>query len=240
MNSRIQISVFICILIILGVGAIAYKNQVLSFPLSTSEDQEVWSVEIKLSFESTEDVVTVALNAADINPYRRTRITEHSGPFQRKKTRLENNYETVSFEGEMPPGKQELLIRYETWFLSHNDYEHAKPEPLAEPEFLDEEKQSVKDITARLNRLSSPKEKALALLDMMHTSEPSIRRLLSEKARLKERLALAQNILALAGVHTKTAQGLMLRDRKRNTPIQQFLLVHEDGAWLTIDAQEEY
>ncbi|WP_156498441.1 7TM domain-containing protein, partial [Oleiphilus sp. HI0079] len=26
----------------------------------------------------------------------------------------------------------------------------------------------------------------------------------------------------------------------RNTPIQQFLLVHEDGAWLTIDAQEEY
>lgn len=240
MNSRIQISVFICILIILGVGAIAYKNQVLSFPLSTSEDQEVWSVEIKLSFESTEDVVTVALNAADINPYRRTRITEHSGPFQRKKTRLENNYETVSFEGEMPPGKQELLIRYETWFLSHNDYEHAKPEPLAEPEFLDEEKQSVKDITAQLNRLSSPKEKALALLDMMHTSEPSIRRLLSEKARLKERLALAQNILALAGVHTKTAQGLMLRDRKRNTPIQQFLLVHEDGAWLTIDAQEEY
>jgi len=240
MTSRIQIIVVICALVLLGVGAIAYKNQVLSFPLSTNQDQEVWSVEIKLSFEATEESVELSLNAADKNPYRRTLVAEKFGPFESHTTTQENGYESIVFKGDMRLGKQEAVIRYVTWFLNNENYTRPAPNSLIRPTFLVSEKQAVNAIKEALKQYKSPREKALALLEMMNTDEPNVRQLLGDKARLNKRLELAQKLLALAGVHTKTAQGLMLRDRKRNTPIQQFLRVYELDAWHTIDVQEEY
>ncbi|MCH2158027.1 MAG: inactive transglutaminase family protein [Oleiphilaceae bacterium] len=240
MNSRLQIAFVISVLIILGLGAVAYKNQVLSFPLTTNQDQEVWSVEIKLSFEATEESVRLFINAADKNPYRRTLVTQKFGPFQSQKNNSENGYESVLLEGKMNLGKQEAAIRYVTWFLNNDNYTRPSPKELSLPTFLVSEKQAVDAITRSLEQYRSHKGKALALLDMMNTDEPSMLVLLGENARLSKRIELAQKLLAYSGVHSKAAQGLMLRDRKRNTPIQQFLRVYEQDAWHTIDALEEY
>jgi len=114
------------------------------------------------------------------------------------------------------------------------------PEEVSLRQFVVDEELGVDGSTRSLGQYRSPRGKALALLDMMNTDERSMLVLLGENARLSKRIELAQKLLAYSGVHSKTAQGLMLRDRKRNTPIQQFLRVYEQDAWHTIDALEEY
>ena len=64
-KARRQLTVLVLVLSTLGISAVLYKHFSLGFPLLTSETQEVWQVESRISFTALGGPTTVKLNMPD-------------------------------------------------------------------------------------------------------------------------------------------------------------------------------
>lgn len=65
MSSARQIQFLVVLLIFLGVGAVTYKHLVLGFPLISDEQETLWNLETKITFEATASNVRLMLNLPD-------------------------------------------------------------------------------------------------------------------------------------------------------------------------------
>ncbi len=65
MTSRYQIYMFSFLLISIAMGIIAYKVNVLGFPLFSEEKRSVWSIEAKVTFKGTKENAFISLALPD-------------------------------------------------------------------------------------------------------------------------------------------------------------------------------
>ena len=65
MHARIQLYIWMAVLVAAGLGTAAYKHRVLGFPLIPGEQTTVWTVEAKIQFKAVGEPVKVSLNLPD-------------------------------------------------------------------------------------------------------------------------------------------------------------------------------
>ena len=65
MRVKIQLYVWMILLVTLGLGSAAYKHWELGFPLIPGKLQTVWTVEAKIRFQALGKAVKVSLNLPD-------------------------------------------------------------------------------------------------------------------------------------------------------------------------------
>jgi len=61
MTSRYQIYIFSLLLMGIAFGIMAYKINVLGFPLFSGEKRSVWNIEAKITFKGTKDNAFISL-----------------------------------------------------------------------------------------------------------------------------------------------------------------------------------
>ncbi len=65
MHARIQLYIWMAVLVAVGFGTATYKHWVLGFPLIPGEQTTVWTVEAKIQFKAVGEPVKVSLNLPD-------------------------------------------------------------------------------------------------------------------------------------------------------------------------------
>ena len=65
MQERLQLYLWVAVLLVLGLGTTAYKHWYLGFPLVPGETQTVWTVEARIEFRGTGKPVKASLNLPD-------------------------------------------------------------------------------------------------------------------------------------------------------------------------------
>ena len=239
MSSARQIQFLVVLLIFLGVGAVTYKHLVLGFPLISDEQETLWNLETKITFEATASNVRLMLNLPDENLNRKELFNEVLSPGYEFEVIKQSGLDYGMWSTENAVGKQTIYLRSQTYF-SGNQPQIVQPTHtnasllweaaavkagkalLASVEPAVEIKDRIKSIGHALNRVADKNTYVL----------------LNEYSQGFGRHWVLAQLLILEGFDLRLAQGVLLEDKRRKQSIHHFIEVYVNNEWLLFDAIE--
>lgn len=241
MQTKTQLRLIIIVLIIAGLGAAIYKNQILGFSFFPEKNVEVWTIESKIEFMAEDGPVVVSLNAADNSSNLMILNEETIGEdYLYTEEKSEDGQERLVWRKEIAKGKQVIYFRV----FASKVTESTSPKPPGAIE--DKDIIVLKDATNEaanliLKRIKEIREEGpiaitQTLLSYLHdTKDQTSRLLLKNSSEYGGSLELSRGLLAMAGVHVLKVKGFFLDADSRVQKMSSMLQVFDGKKWQLID-----
>ncbi len=242
MQTKTQLRLIICVLIVIGLGAAIYKNQVLGFPFFPENKVNVWTVEAKISFQAEGGPVEVVLNGADNTGNIVVLDQETVGEkylFNWEKS-TSGAAEAV-WRKDKAEGEQTIYYRVSAYHRGAASVMEPPPAPETDADRIlfsgaAEEAANliVKQIRGTGN--SDPLTISRNLISMIAAAEKqSVQLLLQKKEEYGGVLNLMRGLLVRAGVHAKKVKGLFLDKDGSGKRLSSLLQVYDNKKWQIVD-----
>lgn len=237
MRSRVQIFVLVSILLMTSIGLVLYKHITLDFPIFPTQQQDVWTIEARVTFQAEDGPVEVILGIPDADPYRRI-INYHQ---------ISRHYffQILNYRGErmarwvrdVAKGEQTLYLRYQTYLGAKRKMPVSKKPQAEKPAFSEEEHRIAQNLLANLPNELNQQQKIEALLSLYADEQyQDLIHPLSNSRERKDKLeSLLVDLFKLVDVKARVAKGLYLTDGKRGQKPRYFVEIHDGKKWQIYD-----
>jgi hypothetical protein len=229
-----QLGLLSLIIALAGLGLFYYKAAVLGLPLQPRQRTSVWTVEARLQFEAKGGPARVSLRIPDAPPGYQIidesfvssgyGLTSEGGEGKRAALwakRRARGEQTLYYRAVVHPGSVSDPPRAPRFPSPPED---AEPFQAAAEALRDQVRRESADIPTFASML-------VARLADPHPDE-NVRAILAG-APSREQMAI--HLLAGARIPAREIQGLRLRDRAREIPLQSWLAVHDESEWVFLD-----
>ena len=240
MSSVRQIQFLVVLLISLGVGAVAYKHLVLGFPLITNEQETVWDLEAKITFDPISSNVRLMLNLPEVNASRKELSSEVFSPGYQFKVIKQSGTDYGMWSAENVVGKQTLYLRSQAYFFDDHPKITDENQPLATLVWEGAAIQSAKALLATVKEpIVKAKSRIKAIAHALNrVADQNAYILLNKYSQGFGRQRVLAQLLMLEGYETRFVQGVLLEDKRRKQNIHHFVEVRIDNEWELFDARE--
>lgn len=244
MKNKIELTLLITILLVLGIGTTIYKINVLGFSFNPDKKETMWTVESRINFIADGGPITVSLNLPD-NHYGlvATENLRQSPDYTFSKTPPKDGIErAVWSRKDTPKGAQHVYYRTTIFRKKSAQKVNSKKTPttlrkLSQPfpgAYLDavealikKAKQPGNDViktgTSLINELNSPEKNQSAAV------------LLGMPRDFGGRLGLASDLLTQAKIHNRVVKGLLLSKNNRNKKLSGYIEIFDGKKWQIIN-----
>jgi len=241
-HARIQLYVWMAVLVVLGFGFTAYKHWQLGFPLIPGEQQTVWTVEAKIQFQADGNPVKVGLNLPDDTKNLvviESGAASHGYGFQRVES--ENEPRGVWAARDVR-GAQTLYYQVQVYRGDGKPYVRPEQTPgkPVKPAFSDPEATAADSILEDVfYRSADEKTMAVRLVELLNAKEPdeTVRTLLRGVDGVADRNQLLLDLMHSGGVPARLLRGIDLSEVGRRQRLHELIEFHDDNAWVVIDPQ---
>jgi len=244
MRNRVELTLLIVILMVLGIGTTIYKINVLGFSFNPDKKETVWTVESRINFQADGGPVKISLNMPD----NRGGLVVTESLRQTKGYKLTH---TVSKDGvkrivwsreDAPKGPQHFYYRVNIFRQKSAQKVTRQKPPTSLPQlsqpFTDvylnaaatlikkaqnPEQDIIKTSTNLINQLNSPETNQSAAI------------LLNMPRDFGGRLGLASDLLTKAKIHNRIVKGLVLSKDNRNKKLSSYIEVFDGKKWQLIN-----
>ena len=229
---------YIATLLLITAGALlaVLRHQTMGVPWLPGKQKPVWLVEARIDFQAWNEPVTLSLNIPDATPGFRIlseqaaspgygfAITQQNGDRRAEWTiRNASGPQTLYFKTRLIPADQQTSI----------DEIEEQPQPV--PIFLDEPRATsaralIEQAGARASNATSLARELIALITAPDPDQ-NTQLLLSDTPAI----TTLHQLLNYAGTPARIAEGLVLKDARRQQSLQPYLQVYDDGRWITFN-----
>ena len=241
LSDKTRFYVLTAVLALIGISLTVYKNQVLGFPLLTDSTVDVWTVEAHIEFEPTDKTVKVSLaipdNQSDLTLYDETFTTRHYS-VEVVKDIPHKEHRRIIWKADNIKGRQDLFYRVSVYQPYHPEKQKRfyEEKTLLPPLSLTQEEMAAMDGIIEAARAVSGKKTVAfvtAVLRLLDAETPSneVLLLLDKKATRRDKILLARNILARAGIYSVVARGFVLDTSKKRQKLTSVLCVGDKEQW---------
>ncbi len=239
MNNR-HIYVLSAVLTVLSLALIAYKAQVLGFPLTPQERTEVWNVEAALAFDPGPAAVKATLRIPSLTPGFALLDENFVSRGFGAATRYAPAGREVQWSLREASGRQTLYYRALVYRDPTRIAEDTTP-PFPSPPQLDEpSRAAVEGLIAEVRRQSADVASFTTEL-LRHINQaqndPYVSLFLRRGSTAAERAQLATVFLAAAQIPARVAHGVMLKSEAGPVDADPLLEVHDGVQWLYFNPQ---
>ncbi len=237
MNTKKQLRLIICVLLVVGLGAALYKNQVLGFSFLPETRVDVWAIEGKITFTADGGPVTVRLNKADNTSNMVILSQETVG----EKYLFTKETKDGVWTKESATGEQVIYYRASTYRRGGTTVVDPAPAPITDADLIvfdGAAEEAAELIIQQIKELGGDDPLAIsrALLTFLNSAEKqSAQVLLKERKQYGGFLELTRGLLARAGVHVLKIKGLFLDEDSRNKKLTSLLQIYDGRKWQIID-----
>lgn len=240
MSSVRQIQILVALLISLGVGAVAYKHLVLGFPLVSDEQETVWNLETKITFDAISSNVRLMLNLPETHPNRKELFSEVFSPGYQFEFIQQSGADYGMWSAENAVGKQTLYIRSQTYFVGDQPQMTPVSLPIEPLVWEGPAVQSAKALLATVNEPATDSRLRIRAIAqaLNRVADKNTYVLLNEHSQGLGRHWVLAQLLMLEGYETRLVQGVLLEDMRRKQSIHRFVEINIDNAWVLFDARE--
>jgi hypothetical protein len=241
MQTKTQLRLIIAALIIVGLGAAIYKNQVLGFPFFPEKKVNVWTIEAKITFMAQGGPVRVTFNQADNTGSMAVLNQETVG--EKYLFNTEKNHAGKTFgvwKKDYAQGKQTIFYRVST-YSRDSKADMKPPAPLTTADqilFKGAAEEAANLLVQQIKQAGDNDPVAIAreLFTQLNRAEKqSVQVLLENKKTYGGFLELSRGLLARAGVHAVKVKGLFLDDEGKGKKLSSLLQVYDNQQWQLID-----
>lgn len=238
MSPRTQVYVLGSLMILLGIGLVAYKSQVLGLPITPGAYQTVWTIEAKVEFEARgqEVKVSLALPKSQSNMEVLDEIFSSSGyGFTVESV---SGHERAVWSRRQAAGKQSLFYKLDV----HQYQGPAKSSPIEistevnRPDWSGARyaslRASANSLIEQGRAMSADRETFVAqLLKALSNSQNKDSRLIHNVLREHSQVQRALELLAMADIPVHILRGIYLEDdRSRMAPVA-LLEIFDGESW---------
>lgn len=240
MKSRIQLSLLVSILFLIGVGLAVYKHFALGFPFIPGETETVWQVQGRIQFDAEGGPVKVEVILPSKEQSRREVFSENlSADF---------NYELVEQDGvrkavwshQEAKGPQVIYLRGDFYKIDTVDQSPPKASDALPVFQADSLKLAAERILNKAHEgAKTDLDVALKVLELTNAQDrsPDVQVLLENVVYRREHMEQVEKILALQGMHSKVVRGLHLQGKYTQRSITTFIQVYIGNKWVLLDSQ---
>jgi len=241
MQTKTQLRLIITVLIIVGLGAAIYKNQVLGFPFFPEKKVNVWTIEAKITFMAEGGPVRVTLNQADNTGSMAVLNQETVGEKYLFNTEKNDAGKTFGvWRKDSAQGKQIIFYRVSTY--SRNSRTAVNPPaPLTTADqilFQGAAEEAANLFVQQIKQVGGNDPVAIArelFVQLNRAEKQSVQVLLKNKKKYGGFLELSRGLLARAGVHAVKVKGLFLDNEGKGKKLSSLLQVYDNQQWQLID-----
>ena len=241
MHARLQLYIWMAVLVLLGLGLTGYKHFVLGFPLIPGKEQTVWTVESKIEFEALGGPVKVLLNLP--NDTENLIVIESGaaspgfGFHRTKEGALETRGVWTARERK---GSQNLYYQTKVYRGKGTPYlePEEKPAKPAKPIFR-ELTATAADVILEdaYIRSADPETLAVRLIELLNAKEldENIATLMQGVEGRAERNQLLLDLLHSAEVPARLLRGIELTEAGRRQKLKELIEVYRGDRWVVVD-----
>ena len=217
---RISISWFLFIGFVLSViyaaVSISHKIKDFGFSLNPNSNANVWLVEGKISFETTDEPIKLVLTAPNIKAILEDSITADGYTVDEKRLK---DKKIITLTKELNKKQPEETIYYRLLLLENikNDYIlHEKPGKVEKPYFDDAQIESAKKIIEFAKSIQNNNDFITNLIMVLNNkpSIPEVKTFIPLKVDQKMLFDITKSLLALENIPVNMLQGLKLMEGK--------------------------
>ena len=241
MHSRLQLYLWIAILLVLGLGTAAYKHWELGFPLVPGKTQTVWTVEARIEFEGTGQPVKASLNLPD--------DTENLVVVESVAASPGYGFELIKSKEHEVRGVWSARESRDTQILFYktNVYRgkgkpreepKKKPKPADKPVFTEPKATAANALLEDAYRLSADAETlAIRLIEQLNAEQPedNVRILLQGIKGRSMKNQLIIELLRSAEIPVRLLRGIELTDIGRRQKLRELIELYNGEEWIAID-----
>ncbi len=242
MQTKTQLRLIIGVLIVVGLGAALYKNQVLGFPFLPEEKVDVWTIEAKITFTAEGGPVTVTLNGADNSGDMVVLNQETIGEkYLFAKERAADGGVAGVWNKDSAEGKQVIFYRVSAYHRGAVTAMNPAPAPITIADqiiFKGAAKEAANLVVKQITEAGGNDPMAITktLLSMLtNADKQSVQVLLQNRKEYGGILELSRGLLAQAGVHVIKVKGLFLDEDIQKQKLTSQLQVYDSKKWQLID-----
>jgi hypothetical protein len=223
----------------IGLIIFLYRLLVLDFPLVPEAKTYIWNIEAHLTFETGGKPVKVSM----FIPRNSRRFTIVDENFVSKgygvNVATEDGRRRVHWSIRKTSGSQSLYYRAT---VIQMDRDRQPPKPVKSKQektvFEGAHLEASRAIIAEVREKSADTSSLVAgLFKRLNAPEPgdSATLLLGKKPTVQNKVDLAVQLLALAGVHARAVHGIRLETQRREAPILHWLEIYENDRWISYE-----
>lgn len=245
MSSTRQIQLLVALLVSLGVGAVSYKHIVLGFPLFSQDQETIWNIEAKITFDvepsdgKTSDV-KVMLNMPDSNSDRKVLFSETLSPGYQFGVVEKSGLDYGEWSAQDVQGEQTIYIRSQTYFAGGQSKATGTDQPLVSLVWQDGAVKVAKKLLASIKGQAIDSHDRIRAIGhaLNRVSDENADALLKEYSHGNNRHWVLAQLLTLDGFGTRLGQGVLLDDKRRKQNIHHFVEVNDGIDWMLFDSRE--
>jgi len=243
MTSKYQIYIFSFLLICISMATMAYKVQVLNFPLFAGQEKSVWSIEAKVKFKGNGENVFVSLALPDAQKGMYVYNENASSANYGYTTALSEGYQRGEWAKRKVKGTQTLY--YSIDVVTDEEY---RPEKIKEYKYKSDIEASSIVLQAASAIMQDAYEHSAddismtsRLISEFNKSEPSQaiemlnRRYIRSHKDLRDTLAV---LLEKRDVQLRRIGAIVLKDGQKNVLLRPMLEVFHKGKWQLFDVNK--
>ena len=227
MKQRIQLTIIVVVLALLGSGLALYKHFKLGFPFFPTKKETVWTVEATLTFKADGGPAQVSFNLPDAGEF-------HS-IMDRKSVAKGYTYEIrdgrAVWETQNAKGPQTLFLQATIYRRSSVQAESREFDAAPIPELEGATRVAAESIIAEARQAGKTADKIAALImaALNDPINPNARRLLTDAEQHGGKLNLAAGLLNMAGIKARAVRGLDLAEAKKKQRLKGYVEILTDA-----------
>ncbi|MBT8127142.1 MAG: inactive transglutaminase family protein [Gammaproteobacteria bacterium] len=241
MHSRLQLYLWMAVLLMLGLGAAAYKHWELGFPLVPGKTQTVWTVEARIEFEGTDRPVKASLNLPDDTENLVVVESVAASPgygFELMKSK-EHEVRGV-WSARQSKDTQTLYYKTNVYRGKGKPPEEPKkkPKPADKPVFTEPKATAANALLEDAYRHSADAETlAIRMIEQLNAEKPedNVRILLQGIKGRSQKNQLTVELLRSAEIPVRLLRGIELTDIGRRQNLQELIELYNGDQWIAID-----
>jgi hypothetical protein len=219
-----------------------YKALYLKFPILPHAESRAWDIEASIRFDAENGPVKVYLYVPDSTPNHAIVNEQFISRGYGMSARQKAGNRRVIWSLREASGKQVLFYRATVRPGTATLTQQAKTPKLQEMDLVDAQRLAAESILADVKSRSADTETLVAELmkhlsrSPAHRSDDNLKLLLGYKPTTIQKLDIAVNILALAGIPARMAHGVRLQELTRSAQRIHLLQVYHRSGWSTYNA----
>lgn len=243
MTSKVQIGLFVVLLVLIGLGLTIYKAVYLGFPLTPSEKRTVWTVEATIDFKADGDKpVKVSLALPELQDNYAMIAEDSSSPDYGFSMSTIDGVRRAEWAKRKVDGKQKLYYKlkfyYDNKVSSEYDIFEKPMSRVKEYDFRGSRKVASESLITSVRSKSADHVTFTSeLISRLNSKVPAqnVKLLLDEKVDIKSILVLITRVLSLEKIDYRIIKGLYLEDGRRKQELTSLLEVYSGKAWILFD-----
>ena len=239
MLARLQISILVSVLLVVGLSAAAYKHFKLGFPVLANTQQVVWKIEAKISYEASGSESTVRLNIPESDQSRRITLLKSIGSDHLFSLNDDEGTTFAQWQIDQAQGPQFLYLRIHT-LAEEDELKMPVPEGWQAAEPYDGAKLlAAQAILKKMQSIENIDERMHYLLDAINRSENNhISLLLEGSGKRSSKVKVAENLLRMQGIYARSVRGVALEETRSQQFARFYIEINDGERWSLYDPRE--